>query len=833
MHAAHLCRFALRGLVRDARGGELGLLALALVIAVAATAAVGFFTDRIRGALERQGAELLAADLVLAAPAPLPADFEREAAARGLAVARTLSFPSVVLAGERSALAEVKAAGAGYPLRGQLAVSDAPFGDAVPTAALPAPGTVWLDERLLAALGVGVGARIELGAREFTVVKVLAFEPDRGGELFSIAPRLLMALDDMASTQLVQTGSRVQHRLGLAGEPEAVAAYRAWTAPRLPVNAQVQGLADARPELRAALERAQRFLGLASVVAVIVAGVGIAIAARRFAARHRDAVAVLRTLGATQGAVAAIYALELALLGLAAGLLGAALGFGAQAGLTRLLGALVGGALPPASIRPLPAALATGLLALLGFALPPILSLRRVSPLRVLRRDLPVADGAGIGTYAAAAVAVAGLVLWQADEARLAALVFGGLAAALVLLALVAWALLQGLARLRGRVGVAWRFGFTNVARRGPASVAQVVALGAGLMALLVLTLVRSDLLAEWRASLPADAPNRFLINIQPDEVAPLRDFLHRQGSGEVTLYPMVRGRLTRVDGRAVSAADYPDDPRAQRLVEREFNLSWADTPQPDNRIVAGRWWTPAERGRALVSVEQGLAQTLGLALGDRLRFEVAGEAVEAEVASLRSVEWDSFNVNFFVVFPPGVIEALPGTWITSFHLPAARNAVLLELVRAFPSVTVLDVDALMQRVRGIIERVTQAVEYVFLFTLAAGFTVLAAAVQATRDERRFESAIVRTLGAPRAVVLKGLLAEFALLGLTAGLLAAFAASLLGWVLAERVFHFAYAPSPVLWLIGALAGTLGVSLAGLAGTRAVLDQPPLRTLREG
>lgn len=828
--AARLLALALRQTWRDARGGELRVLVAALVIACAAVAAVGFFTDRIRLVLERQAGELLAADLVIAGTQP-PADFlDAEAGRRGLAHARTLTFPSVVLNADASALAELKAVAPGYPLRGALKTAPEPYAPAADTRETPAPGTVWADERLLAELGAGVGSTLDVGASRLTVTRVLAYEPDRGGDLFSLAPRLMMALADLPATQLVQPGSRVTWRLLLAGTPEAVTGYRDWLGLRLPASMRVQDVREARPELRVALERAGRFLGLAAVAAVLVAGVGIAIAARRYALRHRDAVALMRCFGVTQGRVLALYSIELALLGLAGGLAGAGLGWLAQQGLAAILGELAGGTLPAASWRPLPAALATGLVAVLGYAAPPLAQLRKVPPLRVLRRELAPADAWTGAAYVSATLAAATLVLWQAGEPRLAVWVLVGTAATAVLLALGAWGLTRLLGRLRGRVGVAWRFGLANVSRRGGASIVQVVAIGLGLMVLLVLTLVRTDLLAGWRASLPPEAPNRFLINVQPGEVEALQAELHAAGLGAATLHPMVRGRLTQIGERPVSAADYPE-PRAQRLVEREFNLSWAEAPQPDNRIVAGRWFGPG--ARAEVSVEQGLAGTLGIRLGDRLRFAVAGQNVEGTVTSLRSVEWDSFHVNFFVVFPPGALDGLPATWITSFHLPAGRQALIAELVRAHPSVTVLDIDALLSKVREIIERVVLGVEYVFLFTLAAGLAVLYAAIQATRDERRYEAALARTLGASRRVVLQGLIAEFAVLGLLAGVLAAAGASVLGWGLAQQVFDFPYRPDPLLWLAGAAAGVFGVGLAGLAGTRAVLDQPPLATLRAG
>jgi putative ABC transport system permease protein len=450
----------------------------------------------------------------------------------------------------------------------------------------------------------------------------------------------------------------------------------------------------------------------------------------------------------------------------------------------------------------------------------------------VLRRDLGPVNPRLLALYGPAMAATAALLVWQAGEWRLALYVCAGVAGALVALSLAAWGLVKSLNLLRGQVGVAWRFGLANIARRGPGSAVQVVALGLGLMALLILTLVRTDLLASWRASLPPDAPNHFLINVQTHEVEGVRAFLRERDLRDVELFPMVRGRLTALNGRAVSPDDYAN-PRAQRLVAREFNLSWTDTLQEDNRILAGRWWTSSERGQGVASVEEGLAKELGIALGDTLRFQIAGQDLAAKVMSLRSVEWDSFRANFFVVFPSGVLENYPATWITSFYLPPDRKPVLAELVRQYPSITVLDVEALMTKVREIVERVIAAVEYVFLFTLAAGLVVLYAAIQATQDERRFESAVLRTLGAQRRVVRQSLLAEFATLGLLAGVLAAAAATVLGYFLAEQVFDFPYQWSPWVWVLGGAAGVLGVGLAGLLGARSALNQPPWRALREG
>ena len=827
-----LLRMALRALRRDWRAGELRVLAAALLIAVASVAAVGFFADRIRQAMEHKASELLGADLAVSSSNPLQPTLAETARQRGLSVADILNFRSVVVSGDLTQLAEVKAVGPGYPLRGALQVSDQPFGLARTVTTIPEPGQVWLDERLLQTLGLQVGGSVNLGSRRFRIGQVLAYEPDRAGDLFSLAPRLLMNLADIPSTGLIQRGSRVEYRLLLAGAPAALQAFRSWADPVLKTGEKLQGVRDARAELRVALERAQRFLNLAALVSVILAGVGVAIAARRFAARHWDSVAILRCVGATQPLVTRLFVLELLLLAAAAGAAGLVVGYIAQYGLSGVLGQLISRTeLPPPSWRPLLPALLTGFVTLLGFGFPPLLRLREVPPLRVLRRDLGPVDPRLLALYGPAVLASAALLVWQAGEWRLALYVCAGVAGTVIVLSLAAWGLVKALTLLRGRVGVAWRFGLANIARRGPGSAAQVVALGLGLMALLVLTLVRTDLLASWRSSLPADAPNHFLVNIQPGEVAAVGDFLHEHGLNGVELFPMVRGRLNAINGRAVGPDDY-DNPRAKGLVEREFNLSWAERLQADNRIMAGRWWTGAEHGQGLASVEQGLAQTLGITLGDTLRFQVAGQSLDAKVGSLRRVEWDSFRVNFFVLFPPGVLDAYPATWITSFHLPKDQKPLLAELVRRYPSVTVIDVDALMGKVREIMDRVIAAVEYIFLFTLAAGLVVLYAAIQATQDERRFESAVLRTLGARRAVVRESLLAEFATLGLLAGVLAAAAATVLSFVLAVQVFDFPYRWNPWVWLLGAVAGVLGVGLAGLFGARSALSQPPWRALRE-
>ena len=823
-------RLAWRLLRREWRAGELRVLLAALVITVASITAVGLFTDRMERAMEMGANELLAADLLVMSSMPIGAELETEAVRRGLRTARTLSFRSVAVVGDRFQLAAVKAVNAAYPLRGTLRVADAPFAEDRPATGIPAPGSVWADARLIGILGIQVGDELELGSSRLRVAKIVSYEPDRGGDLFSIAPRLLMNLADIPATGLVQPGSRVRYRLLFAGPEEILDPFRAWLSNHLDAQARIQGVRDARPELRSALARANQFLGLAALVSVLLAGIAIAVAARRHAERHLDGAALLRCLGATQATVMRVHTLEVLGLGLAGSAVGCLLGYGAQALIVHVLGNLILAELPPPSWLPLLTGSATGLAVLAAFALPPVLRLGKVSPARVLRRDLGPMPTATIGTYAIAVLLCVALIAWHARDVRLALYVIGAGGAAVAALCLLAYALIRFLNRLRQRVGTAWRFGLANITRRAGGSVMQMVAFGLGIMMLLLISLVRGDLLSEWRRQLPPDVPNYFLINVQPAEMAAVKALLTEHGLRSAAFYPMVRGRLVAINDKPVKPDDYGDD-RAQRLAARDFNLSWTAEPGSDNRIVAGRWWTRAEHGMPLLSVEQGIGKTLGFGVGDTLTFQIGGEPVTARVQSVRTVDWDSFRVNFFVVAPPGLLDGQPATYITSFHLPADQRGLLIELLHRFPSVTVIDVDALLTKVREIMNRADQGMGYVFLFTLLAGFTVLLAAIQSTLDERRHESAILRTLGADRRTVRRGLLAEFLTLGALAGGLAAFAATLLSAWLAARVFHFPYHGNPWVWLTGIAGGSIGIGLAGLLGTRMVLRHPPMESLR--
>ncbi len=824
---------ALRMLRRDWRAGEVRILALAIVVAVASISAVGFFTDRIGQILALQANELLGGDLVIASSQPLPETVLQNNRAAGLKQTNTVEFPSMVLAGERHELAAIKAVGEGYPLRGSVRIASQLFAPDEVTQGIPERGTVWLESRLLSALAVNVGDTITLGELSFTVSALITTEPARAaGNLFSIAPRLLLNIADLAETKLITPASRVRYNTLFAGDAERISAFRGAIDKVLEPGQRLQGIEDARPEVRAALDRASRFLGLSALVSVMLASVAVAMATRRFVSRHLDNCAIMRCLGAHQKTVLRIYGWQMLWLGLVASIGGVCVGYVAQFALVEILGSLAKVSLPPPSWLPVAIGVLTGMVTLLGFAVPPLLHLKDVPTLRVLRRELGTMPPRSVGTYGLGLAVLAALIIWQAQDLKLGAWVLFGTLATVAVLGGLAAILVVVVKRSVRRVGVAWQFGINNLTRRAQGSVVQIVGFGLGLMALLLLSIVRADLLAEWMDRLPDDTPNRFLINIQPDQVATVNRFLTNDLAEPPALFPMVRGRLVAINGQAVGENTYADE-RAQRLVAREFNLSWGQDLQPDNEIIAGSWWGANAAPQQALSVEEGLAKELGLDMGDSLTFRVAGSEFSAEVTNLRKVDWDTFRVNFFVIAQPGVLDNFPATYITSFYLPTEQYKLLNALLKQFPNVTVIDVAAIMDHVRGIIERVTQAVEYVFLFTLVAGLMVLYAAIQATLDERVRETAILRTLGASRRQIQRGLIAEFVALGLLAGLVAAIAASIVGYVLAERIFHLDYTVNPWLWLLGLIAGGVGVGVAGVLGTRPILFKPPLQTLRGG
>ncbi|WP_298601734.1 ABC transporter permease [Zoogloea sp.] len=819
---------SLRMLRRDLRAGELGLLLVALIIAVTSLTSVGFFTDRVARALKLEANQLLGGDVVLVADHALKPEWRAEATRRGLRAVESASFTSMATLGEGAQLAGVKVVEDGHPLRGAIRIAPGLNQPDAPAPGIPARGELWLDERLASALGAKVGDVVGLGASRLRMAAVLSFESDRGANFFSLLPRLIINAADLPATQLIQPGSRAFHRLHVAGDPAEVARFEAWAKGRLQRGESLETVDNARPEVRTVLDRAERFLRFAAMLAVVLAAVAVGLATRRFVERHLDGCAVMRCLGARQAQLMGLFIGEFVLLGLAAGVVGCVLGFGVQFVLAGLLGGLVGVPLPAPGGWPVAHGMAVALLLLLGFALPPLIRLGRVSTLRVLRREWNgVAAREGLA-WGLGALVLAGLLVAIARDWLLGAWVVGGFALAFAVYGLVAWLVLGLLGHLRAVAGSGWRYGLAALRRRPVASLVQVLALGMGLTALLLLTLVRSDLLDNWSQATPADAPNRFVINIQPDQLAPVRAFFAGDGRPAPLLQPMIRGRLVAVNGRPVGPDDYTDD-RAKRLVDRDFNLSFDSRLPEGNSVVAGRWHGADTTPQ--FSVEQGLAQTLGLAMGDVLSFEIAGVRSEARITSLRKLDWDSMRVNFFVIAAPGMLDSQPASYITSFHLPAAQMEFANRLVAAFPNLTVIDVAAVIGQIQGMVEQLIGAVQFVFGFAVVAGVVVLLGALQATHDEREKELAILRTLGARNRQLRGALLAEFAALGLIAGALAGVGATGIGWALGHFVLKLPYAPSLLPVLAGALAGCVVVMLAGWLGTRHLLSRPPLESLR--
>jgi len=822
---------AVRNLLREWRSGELRMMLAAIFIAVASLTTVGFFTDRVAQATSRQATSLLAADLVLQSNAPISHELIELAHAHKLLTTTTASFRSVVASGDQLQLAEIKAVESGYPLRGKLRIAHVLFGAESVTDTVPPVGTVWVDSRLLQLLALNIGDDIHLGSASLRVAALLTYEPDRGGDLFNIAPRVLMNLSDLSATGLILPGSRVDYRLLLGGDAVAITQFRESAESMLERDQiRARDIRDARPELKTALERSDQYLGLAVLISIALAGLAVALSAQRHVLRHFDQCAILRCLGTAQSTILKIHLSQILLLALGGSLAGCLAGYFSQEGLAYFLSGLTPEPLPPPGWYPVLQGFGAGIITASGFAAPQLLRLKNVSPLRVLRRDLDPMPISSLFTYGCAIAALVLLTPWQSGKLSLTLYILLGILITVVLLGLGALLLIRLLNRLRARVGVAVRFGLANLARRPAHSMVQIIGIGIGIMVMLLLTLVRSDLLENWRDRLPPDAPNYFLINIQPDQVEQVQSFLREELNVQSALYPMVRGRLVAINNRAINPDNYVDD-RARRLASREFNLSWATKLQTDNRLVQGRWWQD-EPTQTFFSVEDGIAETLGIRLDDRLTYDVAGRELTGRVVNLRHVEWDSFNVNFFVISNPGPLDKYPATWITSFHLPAERKTLLSDLVRRFPSVTVIDVDAILTQVRRIMDQVTNTIEYVFAFTLCAGFIVLAAALHTTHDERIRESALLMALGAGRRDLLLGLCAEFACTGLIAGVLAALAATITEILLAEFVFHIEIVINPWLWLAAPAICTTLIVGTGLLGTRQVLRTPPILSLRQ-
>ena len=822
--------YALRTFGRELRSGEVIVLLAAVALAVAALTAVGFLTDRIGRAVERQANEVLAADLRLRTPDPIPAEWHELAADHGLRSAETQTFPSVVFASELSSLATIKGVSDGYPLRGDVRVSDQLFGEQRIAEGVPASGTVWADGALMARLGVDVGDIVQVGESNMTIDAVLTYRPDQSIGFASLAPSLLINTVDLPATELVNEGSRVSYALLVAGETEVVDEFYEEIEVLLPDSVRSRNREEGSDRASNAADRAQRFLSLTAVISLLLSAVAIAMSARRFAHKRMDTVALMKSLGASQKFVITAAFVQLVLLGIFGVIIGSSVGFVVEMLVTNMLADVIQGDLPAVGITPVMLASGSALILLIGFALPSLIQLRDTPPLRVLRHDEMPPAPSRLFVAGTALVAVAVMLYQAIGDALMLVIVLGGMLVVSATLYVAGRWLVTLMGRSRGGVGIAWRYGLANVSRRGRDSAIQVVAFGLGLTVLLLLTFVRTDLLEGWQETLDANAPNHFLINIQPQERESIANIFTNGGIEVPTFVPMVRARMSTINGEDVKTREFPVED-GKWMANREQNLTWADEVSETNELVSGQWWPAGYAGEPLVSLEEDAAEELGVVIGDQLSFLIAGQEIEARVASTRKVNWDSFQPNFFMVISPGALDGYPATFISGARVPEDGKSTLLELVRTHPTVSVIDIDAILLQIKGILDKVSLAVQSVFVFTLAAGIAVLFAAVQSTIDERRFESAMLRALGVRRRTVLSGVLTEFAALGFAAGLLASAGASILAAIVTVQLFDLEYAFNLALWSAGLAGGIALVCVSGFIAARGAINAPPVEVLR--
>ncbi|MDF1693430.1 MAG: FtsX-like permease family protein [Zhongshania sp.] len=827
-----LMMLALRNIRRAWRGGELGLLAFSLTLAVSIVTGIAGFSERLSRGMEQQSHHFLAADRVLKTARTVPDSWLLEAQQRGLKTATVASFRSMIYAGEQMQLASIRAVSDGYPLIGQLGVSDAAFGDAQLVEHGPSAGELWLDSRLLALLDLTTGGEAGVGEADFTVSRALISEPDRGNMNEMLAPRAMINLADLAATKVVQPGSLVRYRYLFAGSEAQLADYENWLTPLLEAGQRWEDVRDGQPAMATTLKRAEGYLLLAASLGVALAGAAIALAARRYGQRNSDNVAVMKTLGARRRQILHHYLAQLALLCAAAIVLGGLLGHGLQWALFASLQGLIDIDIPPPVWRPLLVGAITALLCTAVFALPPVWRLSKVAPLRVLRRDTEDSSEGMVASALIGVTGIGGLMWWYSGNIQLsAALLVASIALGLLATVLVLWLVSQARRLSAGRSRGALRLALAAIYRRRFANAFQVASFALALMTLTSLGLLRANLLVDWQMQLTEGAPNHFLINIQPTEIAPLEGFFQEHGLSNAGLYPMVRGRLTHIDQRAIK--DIADIDAERGNVNREINLSWAAELPSDNRIEAGTWWTASDlvaTERVPVSVEADLAKQLQLSLGSELSFNIGGQSLVAVVSSIRSLDWSSMRPNFYFIFPPDSLRDYAGSYITSFYLPAAEKPLLTDLLRAFPTMTLIEIDALIAQMNTVVGQVSAAIGLVLALVVVCALLVSVANVQASLDSRLQENAILRALGASRQLIANGLLLEFAAVGFLAGLLAALGSNIALYGVQRWVLDMAPVWHGSVFMVVPVLGAMTMAITGWLYCRVVISTPPLQVL---
>ncbi len=855
---------------RELKSGELTLLILCLVVAISASTSVGFFADRIQGAVNQQSNELLAGDLKLNSTQKIPALYSDLAKTEGLKIATFESMQGVVAIGNQFTLVEIKAVSTTYPLRGQLKTKISPTEMGNPERHIPSAGAIWVDTRLFNEMNLTIGQPLTLGEKTFTLEKILDFEPDRGGDVFNLSPRVMINSEDLAATKLIMPGSRIRYAMLLSGENTAITRFQT-TFKRMNSNSdntvmqseiRLQTIEDTQPTLKAALIRAERFMNLAALISLALASCGIGLSAHQFAKKRYETVAILRALGTSKKTILKLFIGTLILLSLSASVIGVIIGYIFQMGLVNLLtGLIVQTELPAPSLTPMFVGTLIGMITTLGFALPPVLALSHTSPMRVLRSDLPAPSISTLKRYGYAYAALCLLFLWRAGEIKLGLIAIASLTFSLGLF----WILGHILLTLLGHISLgAWgHIGQKNILHRRMTSLLQLTVIGFSLMILLLLTLVRQDLIVAWDNSLPTNTPNQFIINIPTNEVAAVKDWIIKNrnpqtidsgdrsinthvDTNQISFYPIIRGRITAVNGAAFSSDLYQDE-NAKRFAKREYNLSWTDQLPESNTLIAGNFPPLVKENISTsaadameknmtqriieISIEDRLAASLNFKLGDTITFTINGEKIDTKISSLRKIDWGTVNANFFILFPTTVLDHMPATWMSAFYWPKVQQSQLSTLIKSHPAITLIDVSSITERIKVMIERVSLTITAILGFTLVAGVLVLFTAIQTTQTDRIREIALCKTFGAKRAVLRNALISEFTILGGLSGILAGIFAYLISLILMKFIFDLPSFPSPLTLLIGIIIGTVIVLSSGYAGCRRFLNRSPMNILR--
>lgn len=817
------------------RAGALRVLVFALVIAVTAITAVGFFTARVDDALTQQGGLLLGGDVAVISDHAIASKHTQAAKSLNLKAVKTYEFASMLTYANDNQLVQIKAVDESFPLRGDLTVGKNTLDNGVVVKHGPKRGSVWIAPRLANLLDLSVGAQVQVGALYFVVSHILVNEPSRGGDMFNFAPRLMMHAADLPATALIQYGSRVKYQLLLAGAPQAVSQFYQATSPQLGRGEKIQNVQNARPEIKSALEKARQFLGLSAMVSLILAMVAMVLSSMPYIKQSLESFALMRCFGASKQTVMQILAFQTLLIAVVSAVVGIGLGYVAQLGLEQVAGHLFVESLPPIPLAPMGIALVVSIAMMFAVVLPHAWQMRNLTAMNILRRETMMPSLTSQFKYLPAIIVMVAAIFWQANSATLATATVAALLGLSLVMVLLAWACFKISAVLLRKLGSSQRLnsikmGVYGLKRRLGLSIMQMIGFSIGLTVLILLSLVRNDLIESWQSSLPADAPNRFVINIQADQIPVVKQFFADHAIADANVLPMVRARLISRNGEDMQHKAWKTD-RQQRLVQREFNLSMAATMQSDNQLLEGEWWLPTDSGKPYMSIEHDLATTLGIALGDALVFSIAGSLQTFTVTSIRKVDWDTMRANFFAVTPPTTLDAFSASYLSSFHLPKAKVRAMNALVRALPNLTVIDIAALLKQVRGIMQQMSTTIAFVYGFSLVAGIAVIYAALVATQEARVMEATLMRVFGQSKREVTIAYLTEFVVIGFIAALVAVLVANGLAYYLSEYILNIPFQFNVIAILVSLVLASVFIPLAAWFGLRRYLNIAPRQILQ--